>query len=360
MQSRIKWGILGSGVIAHQIAADMNHTKTAQLAAVASRDGHKARKFAERFGAERSYDNYQALIQDGDIDVVYVATPNHLHCEHALMAIEAGKAVLVEKPFALDAVEARKIADAARKAQVFCMEAMWTRFLPAVSAVRETISSGQIGRPTLIRAAMGFPSDPDPDNRFNDPELGGGALLDLGIYGVSLAHFFLGAVPTTITAQAILNSRGADRQITALLGYEGSEGRAIADVTASLSAELSNTLEISGDKGRIVIEAPFLQAMRTRIYAFAPRPHLPPAQDNSIKSVLKKTGLWPLARNAAKALLGRDGHTATHSFPGNGYQFELDEVGRCLKERLSESATMSLDESCAVMETLDRIRADLG
>ncbi|MEO1495322.1 MAG: Gfo/Idh/MocA family oxidoreductase [Pseudomonadota bacterium] len=355
MQTHVRWGILGTGVIAHQIAGDMTHAPTARLAAVASRDGAKAQAFANRFGAARSHDSYQALVDDPDVDAVYIATPNHLHCAHALMAIAAGKAVLVEKPFALNTDEARQIADAARTAGVFCMEAMWTRFLPAIVAVRKAVEAGEIGRPTLIRAAMGFPSDPDPANRFNDPALGGGALLDLGVYGVSLSHLFLGGAPDTVAAKAVMGPGGADRQVTAVLGYPG----AVAEVTASLSAELSNTLEIAGDRGRIMIEAPFLQAMRTRTHRFAPRPHTPPGPDNPVKAALKRTGLWPLARGAARALLGRDGQSAAHSFPGNGYQFELDEIARCLAAGLTESPGMTLDDSVAVMETLARIRTEI-
>ena len=352
MKSAIRWGIFGTGVIAHQVAADIAHAPSCSLKGVASRSIDRARDFATRFGAELSFDSYEDLAKHDGIDAIYIATPNSLHREHALLAIAAGKAVLVEKPFALNAAEARDIVDAARQAGVFCMEAMWSRFLPAAAAMKSKIEAGDLGRPTLFRAALGFPAEADPNNRFNNPALGGGALLDLGVYGVSLAQMIFGP-PQTVAASAVNGPGGVDRQITALLGFDG----ATAEVTASHSSELSNTLEIAGDRGRIELEAPYLQAAKLRASSFSPKPHQPPSPDNPVKLILKKTGLWPIARTLARAATGRNGQTKVYGFPGNGYQFELEEVAKRVAAQETESPVMPLAASVEVMETLDRIRS---
>ena len=356
MTATVRWGVLGTGTIAAKLAADMAHAPSARLAAVASRDPARAAAFAARFGGARVHETYEALVADPEVDAVYVATPNALHRDHALLAIAAGKPVLVEKPFALDAAEAREIAEAARAAGVFCMEAMWTRFLPVIAEAKRIVDAGGIGRPTLVRAALGFPAPTDPASRFNDPALGGGALLDLGIYGVSMAHLFLGA-PTAVHAHLVPGPTGADRQATALLSHDG----AAAELAASHDAPLVNTLEIVGTAGRIDVAEPFLQARRARIVTFrAPERAEPPRPDGAAKALLKRTGLWPLARAAARAALGRDGKAFTGDFPGEGYQFELEEVARRLAAGETESPAMTLADTVASMETLDRLRAAAG
>lgn len=345
----VRWGILGTGVIAAKFAGDMAHANGATLAAVASRDPARAAAFAARHGG-RALSSYDALVADEGVDAVYVATPNALHRDHALLAIGAGKPVLVEKPFALNAAEAREIAEAARAAGVFCMEAMWTRFLPAIREAKRLVDAGEIGDPMLLRAAIGFPAPTDPASRFNDPALGGGALLDLGVYGVSLAHHFLGA-PLGVAAHSARGETGADRQAALLLSHDG----AAAEIAASHIGELSNTMELVGPKGRIVVEAPFLQATRARLTKTSPPLAAPtPRPDGAAKALLKRTGLWPLARAAAKALLGRNGRLIRGDFPGEGYQFEIEEVGRRLASGAGESPVMPLNETVAVMETLDR------
>lgn len=369
MSRPVRWGILGSGAIAAKFAADLRHVRpdgapAPRLQAVASRDGAKAAAFAARHGAARSCASYEALVADDEVDIVYVATPNAAHRAHALMAIAAGKAVLCEKPFALDAAEAREIAVAARAAGVFCMEAMWTRFLPVVAETLRIVAEGGVGEPTLLRAAMGFRAPDDPRSRFNDPALGGGALLDLGVYGVSMAHALFGA-PDAVAAHLAWGAAGADRQAAALLEFPGG---AAASITASHAGELVNTLEIFGTEGRIVVEAPFLQATRARLTKTQPlremapgAPGAPGGSDGAaraaLKETLRRTGLWPLARGAARRLLGRDGRLIERRFPGEGYQFEIEEAGRRLAAGEPESPLMSLDETVAVMTTLDRIRA---
>ena len=358
MSRTIRWGIFGTGVIAAKLASDIAHAPSAALAGVASRDPARARDFAATWGAGASHDSYEALAMDPQIDAIYVATPNALHRDHALLALGAGKPVLCEKPFALNGAQAREIAEAARAADVFCMEAMWTRFLPVITEIRRQTQSGAIGEISLLRASMGFPVDGDPTNRFNDPDLGGGALLDLGVYGVSLAHMLFGA-PDRVQAEAIIGPTGVDRQVTMQLGYPDRT----AAIAVSHMAELGNRLEVTGTTGRIEVDAPFLQATRARIHGFALAPlgtAAIPVREGAVKTVLKRSGLWPLARTLARRALGRDGQKISMSFPGNGYQFELEEVARCLTAGETESPVMPLDETIAVMETLDRLRNQFG
>ncbi|MEM7522735.1 MAG: Gfo/Idh/MocA family oxidoreductase [Pseudomonadota bacterium] len=357
MNQPIRWGILGTGVIAAKFANDMAYATSAALQAVASRDAAKAAEFAARHGAAQSYASHEELVADDDIDAVYIATPNALHRDHALLAIAAGRPVLCEKPFALNADEAREIADAARAAGVFCMEAMWTRFLPVIADVKRCVLAGEFGEPTLLRAAASFPATDDPASRNNDPAAGGGALLDLGVYGVSLAHALFGA-PTDVHAHFVKGETGVDRQSVTTLSYEGRT----ASITASHAAELVNMLEVAGTRGRIVVEAPFFQAWRARIITFEPptAPPSAPGPDGAPKRLLKRTGMWPLVRQAARAALGRNGRLISSSFQGDGYQFEMDEVAARLRAGATESEAMSLDETIAVMETLDRARAAAG
>lgn len=350
MTRTVRWGIFGTGTIASKMAADMVHTPSAVLAGIASRDPARARDFARRHGARRHHDSYDDLAADPEIDAIYIATPNSVHKEQACMALRAGRAVLCEKPFAMNAKEAREIAEAARQAGSFCMEAMWIHFLPVIADMFARVAAGEIGEVTLMRASVGFPADPDPANRFNDPGLGGGALLDLGVYGLSLAHRLFGA-PDRVAAEAVHGPTGVDRQVTLQLGHGGKA----ALVSASLMANLANRLEFVGTAGRIVVEAPGLGATQSRILPFAPpgdgfRGSAPPG-------LLGRTGIAPLIRAAKRAITGGPGQVVTMGFPGRGYQFELEEVARCLAAGKTESPALPLADTIAVMETIDRARA---
>jgi predicted dehydrogenase len=258
--------------------------------------------------------------------------------------------VLCEKPFTLNLVEAQDVANRARARGVFCMEAMWTRFLPAITHVRRALSAGVIGEPMVLRAELGFSVPADPASRFNSQALGGGALLDLGVYGVSIAHFLFGK-PHSICAHAITGSSGVDSQTAALLTWPNRS----AIILASHAGPLSNTLEIVGSAGRITVA--FLGARRVRTRKFTLIKAGASASDSLPKAALTRLGLWSAARSIGRGLLGRDGTVATFDFPGDGYQFEIEEVGRCLSSGQRASAIMPLADSLAVMESLDAIRA---
>ncbi|MDQ1541907.1 MAG: hypothetical protein QOH29_2633, partial [Actinomycetota bacterium] len=216
----VRWGIIGTGGIAATFAGDLALLPDAEIVAVGSRSQAGADAFADRFAIAHRHSSYEALARDPDVDAVYVATPHPMHRDNALLAIEAGKAVLVEKPFTINAAETRVLIDAAKAQGTFLMEAMWTRFLPHVVRIRELIAAGRLGELRSLTADHGqwFPSN--PEFRLFAPELGGGALLDLGIYPLSFASMLFGR-PTTVTAVSDKAMTGVDAQTAVVLQYEG-------------------------------------------------------------------------------------------------------------------------------------------
>jgi predicted dehydrogenase len=218
----LRWGIAGTGAMARVFAADLPHARDAVVAAVSSRSRDSAEAFAGDFEHARGL-THRELIDDPDVDVVYVATPHPQHLALAMAAIEAGKPVLVEKAFTATLAGAEQVAAASRDRGVFCMEAMWTRFLPALVRVRELVASGEIGDPLLVQADLGAFRAYDPGSRLFDPLLGGGAILDLGVYVVSVAQHFLGD-PDRVTATGTTYPNGADRSVALHLAYD--DGRA--------------------------------------------------------------------------------------------------------------------------------------
>ncbi|HOI56707.1 MAG TPA: Gfo/Idh/MocA family oxidoreductase [Phycisphaerae bacterium] len=319
MERTIRWGVLGCGKIARKVATAVNFADGAELAAVASRGLEKAEAFAAEFSAGRAHGSYEALADDPDVDVIYVATPHAMHAEHAQLALEAGKAVLCEKPFAVNAAQARAVIDLARRRKLFLMEAMWTRFLPTLVRTRELIAEGAIGEVRLVAADFGFRSDVDPTSRLFDPALGGGALLDVGVYPVSLASMLFGGEPTDVAALADVGSTGVDEQSAYVLKYPG--GR-MASLFAAVRTFSPMEATIMGTTGHIRLHTAWWCG--------------------------KKLSLCP-----------RGGQEQLFELPHacNGYEGEVAEVVRCLRQGLTESTVVPLDETLAVMRTLDRIRA---
>lgn len=311
----VNWGIVGCGWAAGDFAEGLRSVPDARLAAVCAR--RSAAAFAERFGVPHHYDSVSGLVGDGDVDVVYVATPNSLHAEQCLAALEAGKPVLCEKPFAMSAAEARRVVDAARARSLFCMEAMWMRFVPGTRRACELIQQGAIGEVRTISASFGHQPPYDPDSRYFNPSLGGGALLDVGVYGLSLAVMLLGS-PLRVSSDAVITPSGVDAQSVAVLTYGNG---ATAVVSASLSSHLPAEAVISGSEGELRL-APLYRPERltlSRAGEPAPGEHVP--------------------------------------FEGNGFNYEAVETMRCLGAGLGESPLMSLDDTLATMETLDTARS---
>ena len=316
------WGILGAGRIAQLFARDLA-TGGHRIAAVGSRDAARAQAFADEHGIPQAHASYAALVADPEVDVIYVATPHSHHLEHALLAIEAGKHVLVEKAFTTTGDDAQVIVDAARARGVVVMEAMWTRFLPTMAAVRERIAAGDLGDIVSITADHSQMLDLSPGSRLIEPALGGGALLDLGVYCVSFAHAFLGPV-TRVHASGVIDDAGVDHRAAVILEHAGG---GTSSLTFSMEALGSNRATIAGTGGVIELDPAFY--------------------------------VWTgFTRRSAS-----DPHAIAETYMadavGRGMQFQAAEVERCIAAGETESPLMPLDESVAIMRVMDEILAQL-
>lgn len=321
MPDKIRWGILGTGAIAHKFAFGLKFTPRAELAAVGSRTLEAAHAFADRFNVRRRHNSYEALAHDPEVDIIYVSTPHSLHKENSLLCLNAGKAVLCEKPFTINAVEAEEVINLARQKRLFLMEAMWTRFLPAVVKARQMIAAGTLGDIRMLAADLGFRADFDPQHRLFDPALGGGALLDVGVYPISLASMLFGP-PAHVTGLAHLGETGVDEQSACLLGYE--QGR-LAVLYCAVSTDTPSEALVIGTEGRVKLHAP--------LYCPA-------------KLTLSRPG--------------REDEVVDVPYEATGYQYEAIEVVKCLQAGKLESDVMPLDETLAIMRTMGQIRAQWG
>jgi predicted dehydrogenase len=321
MADDVRFGIIGTGGIAAGFATDMWAVPGARVVAIGSRSAHSAERFGEVYQVPRRHSSYQDLVADDEVDVVYVATPHPWHAENALAAIAHGKHVLIEKPFTMNADEARQVVTAARERGVFCMEAMWTRFLPHTVKIRELIADGAVGEIRTVVVDHGQYFARDPTHRLFAPELGGGALLDLGVYVVSWAHMVLGT-PTAVTSVSEPAFTGVDGQTSAILRYPDGVH---ALVTCTLWAATARRAWVSGTEGTIDVHPVF----------YAPT-----------SFTLQRRGAEPERFNLEAGLGG----------PGKGLRFEALEVVRCVTTGLTESPGMPLDETISIMETLDAIR----
>lgn len=256
----VRWGVIGTGGIARSFVRDCTAAGV-EFVAVGSRTEQSARDFAAEFGIPRAHGSYEALVADPTVDAVYVATPHSRHADDALLAIGAGKHVLVEKAFTITADQARLVVDAARRADVAVMEAMWTRFLPQMAMVRECIAEGRIGRPRLVQATHHQALPTDPHHRLNDPALGGGALLDLGIYPLSFAIDVLG-LPTAVAAAGTLSGQGVDTQMGIVLTHDGGSQSVLH---FGLDLRSPNAASIVGEDGRIDLDPSWMNPTTWRI-----------------------------------------------------------------------------------------------
>jgi predicted dehydrogenase len=319
MSKKIRWGILGCGKIANKFAADLALVEDAELVAVASNDVERGNQFAATHKARIVFNDYESLAASADVDVIYVATPHGFHYDNVMLCLGHHKAVLCEKAFALNLWQVNEMIDFARKQNVFLMEAFWTKFLPQYQKVLEIIRSGVIGEIKMIQADFGFKATEPKAQRLYDPELGGGSLLDVGIYPVFLAQSLLGK-PTEIQALITPYSTGADEQCAIALRFEGG---ALASLTSSFAVDTPVEAVIAGTEGRI--------QLRNRFH-------------NAIGIIELVTG-----KDQSQII-------EVHREGGFGYQFEARHVNECLKNNLTESPVMTLDDSYLQMQTLDRIR----
>ncbi len=321
----LNWGIMAPGWIAHLFASALRTSTRQRLAAVGSRSPERGRAFADEFDIPRVHTSYADLVADPSVDVIYIASPHSEHAEQALLAIEAGKHVLVEKAFTRSAREARRVVVAGRRRRVAVMEAMWTRFLPRTDIVRQLLADGALGTIEMVTADHGqlLPADQVP--RLHDPILAGGALLDLGIYPVSFAAFALG-IPGAVVATGALTPTGVDRQMAALLTRFANNPNAQALVSCTLAAKTPTTASISGNLGRIELDGEFYAPGRVRLVA---------PSGESITSAPPEL------------------------YAHQGLAFEAAHFAQLVSDGFTESPQMPLDETVAIMEVLDSIRAQL-
>jgi predicted dehydrogenase len=317
----LRWGIIGPGRIAGKFAEAIPLAEGSILESVSSRDIDRAKSFAKRFGALSYYDNYEELAQDKNIDAVYVAVAHSLHCEAAIKCLEKGKAVLVEKPLALNERQVKEMTAASKRNNCLLIDGMWTRFLPAIQKTLELVKEGAIGEIRHIRADFGFKAKYNPTDRLFNMQLGGGCVLDLGVYPLFLCQLLLGD-PKTIHANARLSATGADEYCEAVLGYESAE----AEIISSFIDDTPKAAEITGTKGRINIASVWYKGDRLTLL--------------------------------------REGEKRPQEFVFdpviNGFEYEIRETMRCKEMGLIESPLMTHDFSLMLTRTMDTIRKQIG
>jgi len=318
----VRWGILGPGRIARKFAADLAYAEGAELVAVGSRNQANADAFGDEFSVPNRYDSYADLANDPDVDVVYIATPHPAHHEATILCLEAGKHVLCEKPFAMNTGEAQEMIDAAKANNRFLMEAMWTRFRPIMSKVRELVADGTLGDIQLVTATIGWKSSFDPEFRLYNPALGGGALLDGGVYPVSFASMVLGA-PDRVTGVATLGDSNVDENATIALHYPSG---AVAALAVTIRANPVSLGMIVGSEGTILIDHDWHKPQTFQLL-------LPGKAPQHVDYTLSE---------------------------GFGYQFEAIEVMRCLREGRTQSEIMPLSETLTIVETMQQLLRDWG
>lgn len=316
MTTALQWGIIGTGRIARTFASDLSFIDDGEVVAVGSRTLASAEAFAGEFGVEAVHDSYEELVADPRVEAVYVATPHPMHYANARLALEAGKPVLVEKAFTMTVDEAVDLVAIARQRGLFLMEAMWTRFLPHVIALREIVRSGELGEIVAVIADHGKWFEKDPNSRLFAPELGGSAMLDLGVYPVSFASMILGA-PSRVVAIVTPAFSGVDATASAVLGYDSG---AQAVVTCTSSARSATRASVVGTLARVEIDGDFYAPSSLRV--------IPRAGD---------------ARRLEFVTQGR------------GLQYQASHVASLLAAGRTESDVMPLDESIAIMATMRRI-----
>lgn len=319
--NKIKWGIIGPGTIAHSFAKGLQVLPDAAIYAVGARSKEKAAAFAELYDIPNVYSSYEEMLKNPEIDIVYIATPHTLHKECMLMCLKAGKAVLCEKPFTINAEEAIEVISYAQKAKLFLMEAMWTRFLPAIEKVRELLRDKVIGEIRQVKADFGFCCTWDPANRLLNRQMGGGALLDVGVYSVSLASMIFGIPPANIQSMAHLGETGVDEQFMAIFGYSGGQ---MASLSAAIRTDTPQDAWIVGTKGKI---------------------HIP--------------DFW---HGASVNLYVKDQPAENVQLPyeSTGYNYEAAEAMNCLRQGKLESVRMPLQETLAIIQTMDAMRKQWG
>ena len=323
MSKIIRWGILGCGRIAGKFASDLKLVSDAELIAVGSRSQESADKFADEFNVKHRHSSYAALVENPEVDVIYIATPHNLHYENTILCINHHKAVLCEKPFAMNKQQSTEMIDLARQKKVFLMEALWTKFHPHYLKTMEVLKAGTIGEVKSLLVNFGFkPTDPIPKRLF-DAQLGGGTIMDIGIYNVFMALSIFGK-PDEIFAQMTAAPSGVDEQCAVIFKYKNG---AMASLFSTFSVNLATEAEICGTEGRLKLTSRF----------YEPSAILELYPSINVKEII------PVTKEA-----------------GFGYQYEARHVNYCLQNNLTESPIVTHQDTLLLMETLDTIRAIAG
>ena len=322
--TKIRWGILGCGRIARKFASDLRLVTDAELIAAGSRNKETLLSFAKDFSCNHLHNSYEELVANSEVDVIYIATPHSHHYEHTLLCIGHNKAVLCEKAFAINSKQAKEMVDTARKKNVFLMEALWTKFLPHYKKLQELLQKNTLGDVKSVLVNFGFKASPNSPQRLLDPILGGGTLLDIGIYNVFMTTSVLGK-PDSIEATMTAASTGVDEQIAVVFKYSNG---AIAQLFSSFVTNLPIQAEINGTAGCVTLTSRFYE---------------PSATIQLSKQIPYEREIVPVEKEA-----------------GFGYQYEARHVNECLKKGLTESPVMTHADTLMLMETLDAIRMKAG
>ena len=324
MSKVIRWGILGAGRIARKFASDLKLVNDAQLVAVGSRSMESAEEFAAEFPLQYKHDSYEALAANENVDVIYIATPHNLHHENTLLCLQHNKAVLCEKPFAMNVHQTKEMIALAKEKNIFLMEALWTKFLPHYNKLQSLLKEKKLGEVRSVLINFGFrPSKPAPA-RMYDPALGGGTIMDIGIYNVFMAMSVLGK-PDVVEASMTPAATGVDEQCAILFKYKNG---ALAQLFSTFSSDLATEADISGTEGRIRLTSRFYAPSST-IEFYADR-----IDSKEVIEVEKEDGF--------------------------GYQYEARHVTECLQKGLTESPVVKFEDTIELMEMLDKIRSIAG
>ena len=316
---KIRWGILSTGNVANSFVKDIKHVPDVEVIAVGSRNQETADTFGQKYNIPHCYSSYEALANDPDVDVIYIATPHVFHAENSILCMEAGKAVLCEKAFCINAGEAEKMILSARENNVFLMEALVTRHFPVIHQVLNWIKDGLIGEVRLVQANRCAREEFTLESRVMKRELGGGSLLDLGIYVIGFSSMIFGQPPQKATGFGFIGDYGSDEQGASILEYDNG---ALAILTFALRTDTVNEAYIYGTKGYI-----------------------------------KLPDLFAVPHKASLHIKGQPEIKFEKTIIGNGLHYQVKEVHRCLRESLLESPRMPLEESLQIMETMDKIRS---
>ena len=319
MENSFNWGIIGAGRIARKFAEGLSKLPRANLLAIASRSLDRASLFQEEFDIPLAYEDYQEMVRHPKIDIVYVATTHNFHKEHGLLCLEHGKALLCEKPLTVNAQQAQELISKAREKNLFLMEAMWTRFNPVVLKVKEWVESGLIGEVKLVEADFGFSAKGGPEHRTFNPQLAGGALLDVGLYPIYFANMIFGGFPTEVHSTADVGATGVDETSAYTFRYEGG---GIAQLSSSVRVNTAKSARISGTEGYIEIPL-FWRANEASLYNI-------------------------------------EGNKVAYSEGDSGLHFQAKAVMDCLEKGIKEHPYMPLDESLNSLKLMDALRAAWG